>query len=116
MINGSLDQFLDTGWYTEATLYYKGYIYWCEAQSNIDTGITTFYVDKWAVENEADTYYHSIIEEDGSIKWERIFEIQGEDLDLIKKVFLEANIFEGNSFWQVEKQLAWLDESNPISK
>ena len=32
MINGNLEQFLDTGWFNEATLFYKGYIYWCEAQ------------------------------------------------------------------------------------
>ena len=27
MINGHLVQFLDTGWYSEATLYFNGYIY-----------------------------------------------------------------------------------------
>lgn len=30
MINADLDQFLDTGWFNEATLYYNGYTYWCE--------------------------------------------------------------------------------------
>ncbi len=34
MINGYAEQFLDTGWYSEATLYYNGYIYWHEAQAN----------------------------------------------------------------------------------
>lgn len=37
MINGHLVQFLDTGWYSEATLYFNGYIYWCEAQSSNKT-------------------------------------------------------------------------------
>lgn len=116
MINGHLEQFLDTGWYSEATLYYNGYIYWCEAQYNATTNTTTFFVDKWVVENEDDTYYHSILEEDGSVKWERVYEIIEKDLELIKKYFLEANIFDGKSFWQVEKQLAWLEEGTPILK
>ena len=30
MINANLEQFLDTGWYNEATLYLNGYTYWCE--------------------------------------------------------------------------------------
>ena len=50
MINGLLDQFLDTGWYTEATLFYNGFIYWCEAQSDLTTNTTTFFIDKWAAE------------------------------------------------------------------
>ena len=36
------------------------------------------------------------------------------DLELIKKKFLEANIFDGKSFWEVERVLAWLDEGAPI--
>ncbi len=34
MINGNINQFLDTGWFTEATLFLNGYIYWLEAQAN----------------------------------------------------------------------------------
>ena len=30
MINAKLEQFLDTGWFNEATLYLNGYTYWCE--------------------------------------------------------------------------------------
>lgn len=116
MINGHLDQFLDTGWYSEATLYYNGFIYWCEAQLNVSTNITSFFVDKWAARNEDNTYYHSILEEDGTIRWDRVFETDSNDLELIKKHFLEACIFDGKSFWQIEKDLAWLEESSPISK
>ena len=62
MINGLLDQFLDTGWFTEATLFYNGFIYWCEAQSDLTTNTTTFFIDKWAAENEDNLYYHSLLE------------------------------------------------------
>lgn len=115
MINGSLEQFLDTGWYSESTLFYNGHIYWCEAQQDINTGINHFFVDKWAAENENNTYFHSVLEADGTLKWSRVFETENQDLDLIKKQFLEAPIFDGKTFWQVEKQIAWLDESAPIS-
>ncbi len=116
MINGYLEQFLDTGWYTEATLYYNGYIYWCEAQYDNTAGISRFFVDKWAVENEGNTFYHSIFESDGTLEWNRVYEVENKDLDFIKKQFLEAPIFDGKTFWQVEKQIAWLEESTPISK
>ena len=81
MINGYLDQFLGTGWYSEATLFYNGNIYWCEAQTDYDTDITTFFVDKWAVENEDNTYYHSILEEDGTLEWNRVFEVIDNDVN-----------------------------------
>ena len=114
MINGRLEQFLDTGWYSEAALFYNGYIYWCEAQFNTKTNSTTFFVDKWAAKNENNTYYHSFLETDGTIKWNRIFEMSNTDLNIIKRRFLEAPLFDGKTFWQVENQLAWLDESTPI--
>lgn len=116
MINGKLDQFLDTGWHSEATLFLNGYIYWCEGQHDLKTGLTTFFIDKWAAVNEDNTYYHSLLEPDGSLKWTRVLEIQDTNLDRIKQKFLEAPVFDGKTFWQVEKNIAWLDESNPITQ
>lgn len=114
MINGYLEQFLDTGWYSEATLFLDGYLYWCEANTDPSNGITSFIVDKWRAINEDNKYYHSIIETDGTIKWERVFEYKSEDLEYIKKQFLEAPIFGQKTFWQVEKKIAWLEDGNPI--
>ena len=37
-----------------------------------------------------------------------------QDMDVIKKKFLEAPIFDGKTFWQVENEIAWLDEGKPI--
>lgn len=114
MINGNLNQFLDTGWFTEATLYYNGFLYWCEAQSDPSTDTTTFFIDRWAAKNEDNNYYHSLLEPDGTLIWERIFEIIDTDIDRIKQRFLEAPVFDGKTFWQVEKDIAWLDEGQPI--
>ena len=116
MINGYLEQFLDTGWYTEAALYHKGYLYWCEAQWNDQTGIIHFFVDKWQAVNENDTYYHSLLEPDGSLSWTRVYETEDTDLDRIRKRFLLAPVFNGSSFWQVEKELVWLEDGGPVTK
>lgn len=116
MINGKIDQFLDTGWFSEATLYYNGYIYWCEAQTDNNSNIITFIIDCWKAENEKNLYFHTIQNEDGTVDWKNVCKITGNDLDLIKKQFLEFPAFEGKTFWQVEKQLAWLEESTPIKQ
>ena len=42
MINANLEQFLDTGWFSEATLFYKGYIYWCEG--GLDPKLNKMYI------------------------------------------------------------------------
>ena len=52
MINGNLSQFLDTGWYSEETIYFSGYIYWCEGDTNPETGISHFWVNRWRAETE----------------------------------------------------------------
>lgn len=116
MINGFLEQFLDTGWYTEAELFYNGYIYWCEANYNSQMGESTFFVDRWSAINEDNLLYRSITEDNGEIQWERVFEYTDKDLDLIKKKFLESKIFDGKSFWEVESEIAWLDYGGTIKK
>ena len=114
MINGNLNQFLDTGWYNEATLFFKESIYWCEAQYNQELQVNTFFVDKWKATNEENKYYHSILGKDGTLNWVRVYEDSDSDLELIKKHFLEAKIFDNKSFWDVENEIAWLDEGEPI--
>lgn len=112
MINGDTEQFLDTGWYFESTLYFNGYIYWHEAQTGDKE--TVFFVDRWKVQNENNLYFHTLLEADGTLHWERALEIHGTDLDLIKKQFLESPIYDGKTFWDIEKELIWLDESYPL--
>ena len=115
MINGKLDQFLDTGWYSEATLYLNGHIYWCEAQYINEKNENYFFIDKWCATNENNKYYHSILNSDGTLSWNRIYEDYNSDIELIKKHFLEAKIFDDKSFWEVESEIAWLEESTPIT-
>lgn len=42
MINGDLEIFLDTGWFSEALLFLNGRAYWHEAQYDPETGQSHF--------------------------------------------------------------------------
>ena len=48
------------------------------------------------------------------IGYERIYEDTDSDFDVLKKRFLQSAIFNGKSFWKIEKNLAWVDEGEPI--
>ena len=114
MINGNIEQFLDTGWFNEATLFYNGYIYWCESYYDFDKECSTFFIDKWAALNENNTLFHTLLNNKGKVEYERVFECSNKDMDYIKKMFLTSKIFDGKTFWEVEQEIAWLEEGNPI--
>ena len=115
MINGRLEQFLDTGWYSEATIFYKGYIYWCEADTDAKTHMTTFKVEKWKAINEDNEVYHSVCDASGEpVGYEEVYSVTAKQLDIIIKKFLTADIFDGKSFWDVESELAWLEEGDAV--
>jgi hypothetical protein len=44
------------------------------------------------------------------LPFKRVLEIHGTDLELIKKQFLESPVYDGKTFREIEKELAWLDE------
>lgn len=41
---------------------------------------------------------------------EDLFKEALRDKDLVKKHFIEAKIFDGKSFWEVEKELSWVED------
>lgn len=117
MKNGNLETFLDTGWYTEAEIYYQGYVYWFEGDTDFETGDTEFYIDRWRAECEDGKLYREYRDESNQlVDYHRVYEEQGKDIDLLKKNFLIAPIFDGKTFWQVEKDLIWVEPGEPIVK
>ena len=115
MINGNLSQFLDTGWYSEGTIYFSGYIYWCEGDTNPETGISHFWVNRWRAETEENKLYRSIIDNNGDPHgYATVLDMYDSSMDRLNKRFLEASIFDGKTFWQVENKIAWLEEGSPI--
>ena len=114
MINGHLSQFLDTGWFNEATLYYKGYTYWCEGCWDHDKEKPMhFFVNKYrAVVHKDDkaVWTSRLIENGKVVDYSTVLDIWGYGEDDVKELFLKAKIFEGKSFWEVENELSWYDE------
>ncbi|MBR1831965.1 MAG: hypothetical protein IJ784_05960 [Ruminiclostridium sp.] len=114
MKNGNVEQFLDTGWYSESTLYYNGYIYWFEGSTDSETNISTFFIDRWRAKLTDDMYCREYRLNNDIVDYKRVFESRGTDMDLLKKQFLEAPIFDGKTFWDIESELVWADEDKPI--
>lgn len=113
MINGDLNQFLDTGWYSEAELFYNDHLYWCEGWRNQETSDFTFYVRTQKVKLNSDFVYYSYLTKDGEpVDYKVIYEVTDVDIDKIKRDFLKAKIFEGKSFWEVEKEIVWMDSED----
>lgn len=48
--------------------------------------------------------------------FENVFDIRRKSVDSIKKKFLEARIFDGKSFWQIENEIVWLGEGFEITE
>ena len=114
MKNGNLTHFLDTGWYTEAVLFFDGHVYWCEEATDFETGIISFFVDSWKAECDGKNYHQYQNESGKLIDCKRVLEITGYDHDRIKQQFLTAPVFDGKTFWQVEKDLIWVEEGSSI--
>ena len=114
MINGNLEQFLDTGWFSEATIYYNGYIYWCEGYTN-DSKKYHFFVNRWKAKNDNNTVYNTYIDSKGEPKdFSEVLKLDGKDMNEIKKEFLTRKIFDDKSFWEAEKDIVWLEEGENI--
>lgn len=110
MVNGKLNQFLDTGWHHEAELFYQGHLYWCEGSWKNDSHIFDFFVCRWKAENVDNVLYRSYAtSENKYYEYCILLEMEGDDPDKIKQDFLKAKIFDGKSFWEVEKEIIWMD-------
>ena len=110
MINAELEQFLGTGWYSEATLYLNGYTYWCEGYWDMTRKPSMhFFVYKYR-SKIVNQRYTQRLDNDIIGNYDIAFETWGENEDVVKAEFLKSKIFEGKSFWKVEEEIAWYDE------
>ncbi len=113
MINANLDTFIDYEWEHGVTLFYNGYIYFCSGGFKPDWKTFSYGVFRQRAENENNLYYREYMENDKPVDYEKVFEVAG-DYDDVKKKFFSAHIFDGKSFWEVEKEIAWLEQGEPI--
>ena len=116
MINGILERFLDTGWWNaDATIYYNGFIHFFESYVD-NTHTMHLRIMKWRTKNIDNEYYEDIKDENGHwIDFSQI-EMEGPNEDALREKFLKAKIWDGKSFWEVEKDLAWLDDGNEYER
>jgi len=64
---------------------------------------------KWRVKNIGNKYYEDILGPDGDFVDFNQMEMDGPNENALREKFLKAKIWDGKSFWEVEKELTWLD-------
>ena len=116
MINANLEQFLDTGWFSESTLYLNGYTYWCEGGWDRTTKkpfhvVVYRYRSILLTDKEGEIWSKRLIENGDVVDYSTVLDICGNNEDEVKEQFFKAKIFDGKSFWEVEKEIAWYDET-----
>ena len=113
MINGNLEQFLDNGWSHDCSLYYNGFVYYCSGRGYVNDKFE-FSVYRFRATTTDNIYYSKYILNGDLVDAEDLLSFKEKDAEIVKKKFLEAKIFDGKSFWEVEKEIMWLEEGTPI--
>ena len=93
MINGNVGEFVDRIYSCQDTIFiFDGIKYWFQGYT-LPNGTVHMEVSQ----------YHPISD---SFFWE----YDGKSIDECHKAFLKAPIFAGQTFWEVEKNITWVDE------
>ena len=67
MMNGNLEQFLDTGWWNaDAIIFYNGYIYFLDGYFDIDSHMHLI-IQKWRAKNIDNKTFESLKETNGDL-------------------------------------------------
>ncbi len=111
MNKNELEVFLDNGWYNEAALFYNGYIYWCEGywNGNGDEDMH-FFVYRFLADTYDGVYVAKTDDNDALCGFDYVFKASGKNEAEVKEEFLKAKVFEGKTFWEIEKEIEWCDE------
>ena len=116
MINANLEDFLISGWYNyDATLYLNGYTYWCEGVIDPENNRKFhFWVYRYRSiihrKENGEIWTSRMIKDHDVVDYSTVLDVWGDSPDDVKPIFLSAKIFDGKSFWEVEKEIAWYDE------
>lgn len=91
MINGNVDEFLDNLWVGEEVIFtYNGKKYFAQGYTRED-GVSVHEVQQWEPEEKL------------------IWQMEGLDAETRMSAFQNEQMFDGKSFWQVEKDIEWVD-------
>ena len=95
MIGGNVNDFLDHVTYEEAAVRYKGEKYFFYGLlKNPDTGMFEFTIDLW---DDRGWYVKTV--------YQAVAQTDSECMER----FLTDPIFDGKRFWNIEKEMEWLD-------
>ena len=91
MINGDIDEFIDKLWCGEEVIYtYNGKKYFSQGYIN-ENGDYHFELQMWEPVTDL------------------LWEINGYNNQESFDAFLKEPLFEGKTFWEVEKEIEWVD-------
>ncbi|AOZ95331.1 hypothetical protein [Butyrivibrio hungatei] len=91
MINGNTDDFVSKLWDGEEVIYiYNGKKYFSQGY-NLDDGRYRFELQLW--------------EPQGEMLWK----VEGLNRQESLEAFLKEPLFDGKTFWEVEKEIEWVD-------
>lgn len=109
MINGDVENFLDTGWWNQdATIFYNDHIYFFDGAFNGKNEMH-LWIRKWKVKNINNKTYKNVLDEHGNLIDYKEYKLESINEDALREKFLKAKIWDGKTFWEVEPELAWLD-------
>jgi len=114
MINGNTENFLDLAWINGSELFYKDHIYAFQGYDDMQ-GDKLFHLQiiKWRAKTYDHKTYVSIINAKGEyVDYDASFAIEEKDEDSLREKFLSSLVFEGKKFWDVQKELEWLEDSD----
>lgn len=91
MINGNIDEFMDKLWDGEELIYtYNGKKYFSQGY-NLDNGVYRLELQLWEPYGDVLWFTEGISRQDSV------------------ESFLKAAVFDGKTFWEVEKSIEWVD-------
>lgn len=92
MIGGNVNEFVDRIYSCQDTVFvYHGIKYWFQGYTRRD-----------------DDVHMEVIADDPPSE-EYLWEYDGKSIDECHKAFLEAPMFDGKTFWEVEQEITWVD-------
>lgn len=93
MINGNPGEFVDRIYSCQDTVFiYNGVKYWFQGY-NLENGLVHMEIYQYQPVQEACLWSH-----------------EGKTIEECHRAFLEANLFDGKTFWEAESSIEWVDE------
>ena len=110
MVNGDLEQFLDTGWWNQnATLFYHDHIYFLEGWFD-EKHDMHFRPRRWKARNVDGRSFENVYDEKGDlVDYDDSLELVAPTEDELREMFLKTPMWDGRTFWEVEGELVWLE-------